>query len=173
VASVVVDAAGRKWFGTWGGGLSLFDGRNWWTFDEASGLSSNFVRALAAGPDGSLWAGGRGGVDRFRPGPGDTPPVIEQVSVTPTTSRLGLALLFRAVARASAGDAIAGYQWRSDVDGALGSEASFTIPMSRLTPGEHTITVRALDDAGQWSTERSTSLVVVQPRYIYLPLVLR
>lgn len=173
VAAVAVDAAGRVWFGTWGGGVSLFDGRNWWTFDGATGLSSNFVRALTTGPDGSLWAGTRAGVDRFRPGPGAAPPVVEQVTVTPTSSRQGPALLFRAEARSGTGRTIVDYEWRSDVDGALGSEASFVIPMQRLTSGAHRITVRAVDDAGQWSEEQSTAVVFELPRYIYLPQLLR
>lgn len=167
IASVAVDAAGRAWFGAWGGGLSLFDERNWWTFNAAAGLSSDFVRALASGPDGSLWAGGRGGVDRFQPGPGGQPPMITAASVTPA----GAALTFRAQARDPDGGAMVGYEWRSDVDGALGSEAVFTLPARRLTPGAHTITVRAVDDAGQWSAEQTLALTVARPPALYLPLV--
>lgn len=173
VASVAVDATGRSWFGTWGRGVSLFDGHNWWTFDAAAGLSSDFVRALASGPDGSLWAGTREGVDRFRPGPKTAPPVIEQITVTPTSSRLGPALLFRATAQINAGSTIVSYEWQSEVDGALGSEASFSLPVRRLTPGAHTITVRALDDEGQWSEMASTPLEVIAWQSGYLPLVLR
>lgn len=173
VAAVAVDAVGRVWFGTWGRGVSLFDGHNWWTFDAVSGLSSDFVRVLALGADGSLWAGTRAGVDRFRFGPKAPPPVVEQVTVTPTSSRLGPALQFRAAACASAGSAIAGYEWRSDVDGALGSEASFVIPVRRLTPTAHTITVRAVDDAGQWSEVTSVAVDVIAWRLSYLPLLLR
>ncbi len=173
VAAVAVDAAGRAWFGTWGGGISLFDGRNWWTFDEAAGLSSNFVRALAPGPDGSLWVGTRAGVERFRSGPGAAPPVIERVAVTPTSSHLGPALRFDAVARAGVGSAIAGYEWRSDVDGALGSEASFVIPLHRLTLGTHTVTVRALDEEGQWSEAASIPVEITAWQLLYLPLLSR
>jgi len=173
VAAVAVDALGRAWFGTWGGGVSLFDGRNWWTFDRSSGLSADFVRVLAPGSDGSLWAGTRAGVDRFRPGPGAAPPAIEQVSVTPTASRRGPALLFRATARADASRAIVGYEWRSDLDGPLGSEGSFIIPLRRLTPGGHTITVRALDDEGQWSETASLPVEVTAWQSSYLPLLLR
>ena len=169
LAAVAIDDRGRKWFGTWGGGLSLFDGRNWWTFDETAGLSSNYVRALAVGPDGSLWAGAQGGVDRFRPGPGGTAPAITTASVTPA----GLALEFRAQAADPDGGPIASYEWRSDVDGSLGSEAAFTLPARRLTPGAHTIAVRAVDDDGQWSAERAMALAVDPPSYVYLPTVIR
>jgi hypothetical protein len=169
VAAVTVDAIGRKWFGTWGGGLSVFDGRNWWTCNAASGLSSNFVRAVVVGAEGSVWIGTKEGVDRFARGAAGQPPAITTASVTP----IGLAFTFRAQATDPDGGQVIGYEWRSDVDGALGSEAAFTLPVRRLTPGAQTITVRALDDEGQWSAERSTSLVVVQPRYVYLPLVIR
>lgn len=169
VAAVAVDAVGRKWFGTWGGGLSLFDGRNWWTFDEASDLGSNFVRALMIGPDGSLWVGGRGSVDRFRPGPGGTPPLITAANITPA----GLTLTFQAHANDPDGGEIVSYEWRSDLDGVLGSEAAFNFSLLRLTPGLHRISVRAVDQAGAWSAVRTLSLSAARPPAYYLPLVTR
>lgn len=169
VVTVAVDAAGRAWFGTWGGGANLFDDRNWWTFDEAAGLSSDFVRALALGAEYSVWAGTKVGVDRFKPGAGGQPPVITAASVTPASATL----TFRAQASDPDGGAIVGYEWRSNVDGALGSEAAFTLPARRLTPGEHTITVRVVDGEGQWSDQQSITLIFEAPKNIYLPLVLR
>ncbi len=41
VVAVAVDGSGRPWFGTWGGGVSRFDGRNWRTYTAADGLGSD------------------------------------------------------------------------------------------------------------------------------------
>ena len=169
VAAVAIDRTGRKWFGTWGGGLSLFDGHNWWTYNQAHGLNSDFVRALTAGPDGSLWVGTNRGIDRFAPGAGGQPPVITAASIAP----FGSVLAFRAQANDPDGGTIVGYEWRSDVDGVLGSEATSNVSSPRLTSGLHTFSVRALDDQGQWSVTRSVQLVVAQPKMVYLPLVWR
>ncbi len=54
------------WFGTWGGGVSLFDGQdNWTTYTEADGLAGNIVYSIAQQADGTLWFGTNRGVSRF------------------------------------------------------------------------------------------------------------
>ncbi len=171
VVAVAVDAAGRRWFGTWGGGLSRFDGRNWWTFTTASGLSSNFVRAIAAGADEVLWVGTESGVDRFVPGAGGSPPVVTTLDIAPTSRQPGAPLRFHAQATDPDGGAIVTYEWRSDLDGPLGSEGTFTLPTELLRPGVHTISVRALDDDGIWSTTVMAELRVAQRLFTYLPVV--
>lgn len=65
VMSLVVDHANNKWFGTWGSGLSRFDGKQWKTYTAADGLAGNFVFSLAVDKDGVLWAGTNKGVSRF------------------------------------------------------------------------------------------------------------
>lgn len=64
VFAAEVDDRGRGiWFGTWGGGLSLFDGSgNWRNFTSADGLPGNIVYSLAQSPDGLLWIGTNRGV---------------------------------------------------------------------------------------------------------------
>ncbi len=61
------DSLGRGvWFGTWGGGVSLFDGRGkWTTYTEADGLAGNIVYSIAQEPDGTLWFGTDRGLSRF------------------------------------------------------------------------------------------------------------
>lgn len=59
---------GRKgvWFGTWGGGVSLFDGESEWTsYAQPDGLAGNVVYSIAREDDGTLWFGTNKGVSRF------------------------------------------------------------------------------------------------------------
>ena len=67
VESAEVDDQGRGiWFGTWGGGLSLFDGVDTWTnYTTADGLPGNVIYALAESPDGILWIGTNRGVAAY------------------------------------------------------------------------------------------------------------
>ena len=65
VMSLVIDAHDNKWFGTWGSGLSRFDGKKWKTYTTKDGLAGNFVFALAVDKKGVLWAGTNSGISRF------------------------------------------------------------------------------------------------------------
>jgi len=66
VYSVAIDDKGRVWFGT-EGGVSMFNGKIWRSWTEADGLGSaeaerrNYVFAVYAARDGSIWAGTWGG----------------------------------------------------------------------------------------------------------------
>lgn len=62
VRCIAVDSEGLKWFGTWSGGVSRFDGVMWKTYTMTDGLGSNInnitlVNSIAIDPDGSLWFG--------------------------------------------------------------------------------------------------------------------
>ena len=66
VFSMAIDASGNKWFGTWGGGVSRFDGVKWQNFTTDDGLAGNIVYAVTIDPyDGALWFGTNHGVSRF------------------------------------------------------------------------------------------------------------
>lgn len=65
VMSLAIDANDNKWFGTWGSGLSRFDGKTWKTYTTRDGLAGNFVFALKVDQVGVLWAGTNGGVSYF------------------------------------------------------------------------------------------------------------
>ena len=54
---------------------------------------------------------------------------------------------------------IEGYQWRSDIDGNLSSNSSFS--SSELSVGNHTIYLKVVDDGGLWSIEASTSRLIL------------
>jgi ligand-binding sensor domain-containing protein len=65
VLAIAIDAKGAKWFGTWGAGLSRFDGRRWTTFTQADGLGGNYIHALGVDREGLLWAGTDGGASWY------------------------------------------------------------------------------------------------------------
>ncbi len=66
VFSMALDRDGDKWFGTWGGGVSRFDGEKWTNFTAEDGLAGDIVYAVTLDPhDGALWFGTNHGVSRF------------------------------------------------------------------------------------------------------------
>jgi ligand-binding sensor domain-containing protein len=65
VVSLTVDSQGVVWAGTWGGGLSRFDGKNWKTFTVQDGLPGNHVFALKSNDKGVVWVGTSRGLARF------------------------------------------------------------------------------------------------------------
>jgi len=65
VFSVLIDDADVLWAGTWGGGLTRFDGETWVNFTEADGLAGNIVYALERDAEGVLWIGTNKGLSRF------------------------------------------------------------------------------------------------------------
>jgi ligand-binding sensor domain-containing protein len=66
IVSMVVDKDGSVWAGTWGGGLSHFDGQKWTTYTTKEGLPGNHVFMLNLGRDGKLWIGTNKGLARFK-----------------------------------------------------------------------------------------------------------
>jgi ligand-binding sensor domain-containing protein len=65
VFSILVAADGGIWAGSWGGGVSRWDGRKWASFSSKDGLAGNIVYAIAQGKDGALWFGTDKGVSRY------------------------------------------------------------------------------------------------------------
>lgn len=69
--TLLLDAQDRLWIGTWGHGLIglAADRRQVSRFRQRSagsaGLSSDFIQALHADADGTIWVGGTGGLDRL------------------------------------------------------------------------------------------------------------
>ncbi|MEH6824158.1 MAG: two-component regulator propeller domain-containing protein [Motiliproteus sp.] len=56
VVAITVDDLGRVWVGTWGAGLSRYDGKAWVTFTTADGLPANHV-FMAEYDQQGLWIG--------------------------------------------------------------------------------------------------------------------
>jgi len=77
------------------------------------------------------------------------------------------------------GEGIVAYEWDSDIDGVLSTGQSFTIPVTGLGLGQHTITFTAQDDEGNWAAVQSVTLVIAetyaetQVGQLYLPLVIK
>ena len=65
VISMLIAPSGEVWAGTWGGGLSRFDGRRWQTYTVADGLPGNHVFALGQDSGGSIWVGTSNGLAKF------------------------------------------------------------------------------------------------------------
>jgi len=54
--------------GTWGGGLSRFDGKRWVNYTTADGLPGNHVFMLHLDENGRLWVGTNNGLTRWQDG---------------------------------------------------------------------------------------------------------
>ena len=66
VLHIAIDQENNKWIGTWGAGLSRFDGKTWVTYTAGNGtVAGNFIHALEIDPNGTLWAGTENGVSKF------------------------------------------------------------------------------------------------------------
>ena len=68
IISLVVDAQGVVWTGTWGGGLSRFDGKTWTHFTTSEGLPGNHVFMLNIDAKKTLWVGTNNGLASLREG---------------------------------------------------------------------------------------------------------
>ena len=63
-----------------------------------------------------------------------------------------------AVSEASEDTEVVGYQWISSLDGPLSEESTFTT--SELSRGSHTITFRAINDIGVWSSNVTANVLI-------------
>ncbi len=64
IVALAVDGDGVVWAGTWGGGLSRFDGTTWKTYTVKEGLPGNHVFLLHRDAAGALWIGTNNGLAR-------------------------------------------------------------------------------------------------------------
>lgn len=68
VTSILVDTGGATWFATAGHGVARLEGGKLTRWTRRDGLVSDFVSALSAGCDSSVWAGTKGGLTRWKGG---------------------------------------------------------------------------------------------------------
>lgn len=82
-------------------------------------------------------------------------PTAQIDSITPNPGWVGQAVTFTGH---GTGATIATYEWRSSIDGVIGTGATFST--SGLSAGTHTITFRVRSAEGVWSVAAAESLVV-------------
>ena len=68
VIALVADRKGDVWVGTWGGGLSRYDGKRWKTYTTVEGLPGNHVFMLHEDSKGQLWIGTNNGLAQWQNG---------------------------------------------------------------------------------------------------------
>ena len=66
ISCSILDKTGNLWFGTWGGGVSRYDGKTFTSFTTAQGLANNAVISILEDKTGNLWFGtGGDGVSKY------------------------------------------------------------------------------------------------------------
>ena len=65
IIALAVDAQGIVWAGTWGGGLSRYDGKTWQQYTVTEGLPGNHVFMLHIDPKGTMWIGTNNGLAKM------------------------------------------------------------------------------------------------------------
>lgn len=66
IASSCIDRFGNLWFGTYGGGVSRFNGKSFKNFTMENGLSNNVILSILEDRQGNLWFGtNRNGVCKY------------------------------------------------------------------------------------------------------------
>lgn len=66
ISCSIMDNAGNLWFGTFGGGVSRYDGKSFTIINVAQGLANNAVYSILEDKSGNLWFGTYGGgVSRY------------------------------------------------------------------------------------------------------------
>jgi parallel beta-helix repeat protein len=92
-----------------------------------------------------------------QPGGGNQQPVAISLSISKSSAIFGEIILFSGEGTDADGY-IVGYQYRSNLDGILSTQKSFST--STLSLGTHTIYFKVMDDASCWSTEKTTSITI-------------
>ncbi len=83
VRAALRDRRGRLWFGTYGGGVSRFEGGSFINYGSGEGLTNLFVRALAEDSNGNILAGTNGGILRLAGDDQDVPPEGGKRNIVP------------------------------------------------------------------------------------------
>ena len=65
IRSAFKDEAGNLWFGTFGNGVSKYDGKSFTTFNSSNGLIHNLIEAITEDSNGNIWFSTYGGVSKY------------------------------------------------------------------------------------------------------------
>jgi WD40 repeat protein len=88
------------------------------------------------------------------------PPVASIGSIVPSPAEKGVSVTLTGLGTDRDGTIVA-YQWISDIDGALSTEATFSL--TNLSLGNHTITFRVQDSNDTWSADSDSLFVFAFP----------
>jgi len=91
------------------------------------------------------------------PPSGNQQPTAHLPSISPNPATYGETVMFSGSGSDSDGY-IAGYNWRSSIDGQLSTYSEFST--SSLSVGTHTIYFKVQDNEGTWSSEQTASLTI-------------
>ncbi len=95
-----------------------------------------------------------------QPGGGNQQPIAVSLSISKTSANFGELISFTGQGIDSDGS-IVGYNWRSNLNGTLNTEQSFST--STLSIGAHTIYFKVRDNDDVWSTEKTASITINPP----------
>lgn len=65
VTAIIEDSGNYKWFGTYGGGISRFDGHTFESFGTENGLINEVVTSIMEDSNNTIWVGTHSGVHTF------------------------------------------------------------------------------------------------------------
>jgi len=65
VFSLIVAKDQTVWAGTWGGGVSHYDGKTWTNYTKKEGLAGNIVYSVAQDSNGEYWFGTNNGLSHY------------------------------------------------------------------------------------------------------------
>ncbi len=65
VYTMLEDSRSYIWMGTWGGGLSRFDGKTFQSFTSQNGLVNNFILSLYEDHEQNIWIGTDNGLSKY------------------------------------------------------------------------------------------------------------
>ena len=65
ITSINIAPDGTKWFGTWLGGVTEYNGIQWTTYTKSNGLAGENVYSIAFESSGVSWFGTEGGLSRY------------------------------------------------------------------------------------------------------------
>ncbi|MFO8066936.1 MAG: two-component regulator propeller domain-containing protein [Bacteroidales bacterium] len=68
ISCAFMDSYGNLWFGTYGGGVSRYDGSTFFTYNNSHGLSHNTIWSISEDKLGNIWFGTDGGGANFYDG---------------------------------------------------------------------------------------------------------
>ena len=59
------DKSGNLWFGTFGNGVSKYDGKSFTNYNMSNGLIHNYIETIAQDNEGNMWFGSYGGASKY------------------------------------------------------------------------------------------------------------